>query len=231
MNEVRASNIEKTKKLINRNILIDQAQIDNRFIYHIMKRIFDIVSSGLGLFLLSPLFLYVAFKIKQEDDGGSVFFSQNRVGKNGKVFRMYKFRSMCVNAEEQLEDLLSKNEVEGAMFKIKEDPRITAIGKFIRKTSIDELPQFWNVFKGDMSMVGPRPPLEREVESYSDYDMQRLLVKPGCTGLWQVSGRNELSFDEMIELDLKYINKSNFFYDIKLCLKTVQIIIKPNAAY
>ena len=123
---------------------------------------------------------------------------------------------MVTDAEEKLKELLQYNEVSGAMFKMKEDPRITKIGKFIRKTSIDELPQLWNVLKGDMSLVGPRPPLPREVEEYSSYDKQRLLVTPGCTGLWQVSGRNSLGFEEMVELDLKYIANRNIFFDIKV---------------
>ncbi|MGG4021694.1 sugar transferase, partial [Geobacillus stearothermophilus] len=144
---------------------------------------------------------------------------------------MYKFRSMVTNAEELLESLLHLNEVTGAMFKMKEDPRVTKIGKFIRKTSIDELPQLWNVLKGEMSLVGPRPPLPREVAQYTEYDKQRLLVTPGCTGLWQVSGRNDLGFDEMVELDLKYIRERSLLYDIRIILKTIKIMIKPNSAY
>jgi lipopolysaccharide/colanic/teichoic acid biosynthesis glycosyltransferase len=138
---------------------------------------------------------------------------------------------MCVDAEEKLADLLAYNEVDGAMFKIKDDPRVTKIGKFIRKTSIDELPQLWNVLKGEMSLVGPRPPLIREVAEYTEYDNQRLLVKPGCTGVWQVSGRNDIGFDEMVQLDIDYIDNLDFWNDVKILFKTVGVIFKPNGAY
>ena len=173
----------------------------------------------------------MAYKIKKEDPSGPVFFSQDRVGKDEKIFKMYKFRSMCTDAEEKLKDLLEHNEVDGPMFKIKEDPRVTKIGKFIRKTSIDELPQLWNVLKGEMTLVGPRPPLIREVYMYTEYDKQRLMVKPGCTGVWQVSGRNDLHFDEMVELDLKYIECMSLKNDLKIIVKTICIIINPNSAY
>ncbi|KZM58301.1 multidrug MFS transporter [Geobacillus stearothermophilus] len=199
--------------------------------YLIAKRIMDICGALIGLICLSWLFLIVALLIKLEDPKGPVFFKQVRVGKDGKEFYMYKFRSMVTNAEELLESLLHLNEVSGAMFKMKDDPRITKVGKFIRKTSIDELPQLWNVLKGDMSLVGPRPPLPREVAQYTEYDKQRLLVIPGCTGLWQVSGRNDLGFNEMVELDLKYIRERSILYDLKIILKTIKIMIKPNSAY
>lgn len=199
--------------------------------YLIAKRIMDICGALVGLICLSWLFLIVAILIKLEDPKGPVFFKQVRVGKDGKEFYMYKFRSMVTNAEELLESLLHLNEVSGAMFKMKDDPRITKVGKFIRKTSIDELPQLWNVLKGDMSLVGPRPPLPREVAQYTEYDKQRLLVTPGCTGLWQVSGRNDLGFDEMVELDLKYIRERSLLYDIKIIFKTIKIMIRPNSAY
>lgn len=137
---------------------------------------------------------------------------------------MYKFRSMVVDADKKLDELLNYNEVDGAMFKMKADPRVTQIGHFIRKYSIDELPQLFNVFKGDMTLVGPRPPLKREVAEYSDFAKQRLYVKPGCTGSWQVSGRNSVGFDEMVKLDLQYIEKSSFWFDLK-------IMIMSNSAY
>ncbi|QQB87188.1 sugar transferase [Enterococcus casseliflavus] len=196
-----------------------------------MKRIIDIIGSIVGMMLLSPLFLVIAYKIKKEEPEGPVFFSQERVGKNGKLFKMYKFRSMCVDAEEKLEMLLQHNEVEGAMFKMKDDPRITKIGKFIRKTSIDELPQLLNVLKGEMSLVGPRPPLPREVLDYTDYDRQRLLIKPGCTGFWQVGGRNHVGFNEMVYLDLKYIKTCSFLTDLSIIVKTINVIFKPNGAF
>jgi exopolysaccharide biosynthesis polyprenyl glycosylphosphotransferase len=199
--------------------------------YLIAKRIMDICGALIGLICLSWLFLIVAILIKLEDPKGPVFFKQVRVGKDGKEFYMYKFRSMVTNAEELLESLLPLNETTGAMFKMKNDPRVTKIGRFIRKTSIDELPQLWNVLKGEMSLVGPRPPLPREVAQYTEYDKQRLLVTPGCTGLWQVSGRNDLGFNEMVELDLKYIRERSILYDLKIILKTIKIMIKPNSAY
>ncbi|MED4493766.1 sugar transferase [Heyndrickxia coagulans] len=213
--------IETTKKI----------EFEEKKTYTMIKRGMDIIGASMGLIFLSWLFLIVAVLIKIEDPKGTVFFKQVRVGKNGKTFYMYKFRSMVSDAEEKLKDLLKYNEIEGAMFKLKEDPRVTKIGKFIRKTSIDELPQLWNVLKGEMSLVGPRPPLPREVADYTKYDMQRLLVKPGCTGLWQVSGRSELSFCEMVDLDINYITNRTIWLDIKLILKTLKIMIIPNNAY
>lgn len=196
-----------------------------------LKRAIDIIGSLAGLILLSPLFVVVAILIKLEDPKGSVLFYQTRIGKNEKPFRMYKFRSMVSNAEEKLKDLLAQNEIEGAMFKMKNDPRITKIGKVIRKTSIDELPQLINVLRGEMSLVGPRPPLVREVKEYSDYDKLRLTVKPGCTGLWQVSGRNELSFKEMVELDLKYIQDRSVGFDLKIIFKTFKVLLGAKDAF
>jgi len=225
---LEASNVEV--KVV-KQITISENEVNAKISYFFLKRLFDVLGSIIGLIILSPLFLIVAYKIKKEDSEGPVFFSQQRVGKNGQLFRMFKFRSMCVDAEEKLVSLLEHNEIEGAMFKMKDDPRITKIGKFIRKTSIDELPQLWNVLKGDMSLVGPRPPLVNEVEKYTEHEKQRLIVKPGCTGLWQVSGRNHVGFNEMVELDLKYIKNISFKQDIKIVLKTVFIMIKPNGAY
>jgi lipopolysaccharide/colanic/teichoic acid biosynthesis glycosyltransferase len=199
--------------------------------YILTKRLIDIVGASFGIILLSWLFLIVAILIKIEDPKGPVFFKQIRVGKDEKEFNMFKFRSMVTDAEEKLKEVLQFNEVSGAMFKMKDDPRITRIGKFIRKTSIDELPQLWNVLKGEMSLVGPRPPLTREVVEYTNHDKQRLLVTPGCTGLWQVSGRNDLGFEEMVELDLKYIRSRSISYDVKIILKTIKIMIAPNSAY
>ena len=199
--------------------------------YLVMKRAIDIIGSFCGLVVLSILFVIIALLIKVEDPKGKVFFKQLRVGKDGKEFYMYKFRSMASDAEERLKELLALNEVSGAMFKMKDDPRVTNIGKFIRKTSLDELPQLFNVFRGDMSLVGPRPPLPREVEEYSAYDKQRLLVTPGCTGLWQVSGRSNVGFDEMVELDLQYIRERSFLYDIKIILKTVLVLFGSKNAF
>ena len=203
----------------------------SKVVYLRLKRMMDLICALIGLLVLTPLFIILSILIKLEDPKGSVFFYQTRIGKNEKPFRMYKFRSMVSNAEELLEELLDQNEVSGAMFKMKEDPRITRIGKFIRKTSIDELPQLWNVVRGEMSLVGPRPPLPREVDDYSNYDKLRLKVTPGCTGLWQVSGRNSLSFQEMLALDLEYIERRSLWLDLKVLLKTVKVILLPNSAY
>lgn len=202
-----------------------------RYVYRILKRLIDIVASTIGMILLLPVFIVVAVMIKIDDPKAPIFFIQIRVGKKGKQFKMYKFRSMCVGAEEKLIELLEFNEIKGAMFKMKKDPRVTVIGKFIRQTSIDELPQLWNIFIGNMTLVGPRPPLPREVIEYSSYDKQRLVVKPGCTGLWQISGRNGLHFDEMVKLDIEYINRSSIILDIVIILKTPIAMLKSKNAY
>lgn len=214
-----------------KNSLCTLEEVNSRKGYLITKRYMDVVGALVGLILLSPVLLIVAFLIKYEDPKGTVLFKQVRIGKSGKEFYMYKFRSMVTDAEEKLKDLLEYNEVSGAMFKMKEDPRITKIGKFIRRTSIDELPQLINVLKGEMSLVGPRPPLPREVREYTSYDKQRLLVTPGCTGLWQVSGRSNLSFEQMVELDVYYIIQRNIIFDIKILLRTVKVLLKSNDAY
>nr|WP_238381395.1 sugar transferase [Geobacillus thermodenitrificans] len=208
-----------------------QVVVNDRKGYLIAKRIMDICGALAGLICLSWLFLIVALLIKLEDPKGPVFFKQIRVGKDGKEFYMYKFRSMVTNAEELLDSLLHLNETTGAMFKMKNDPRVTKIGRFIRKTSIDELPQLWNVLKGEMSLVGPRPPLPREVAQYTEYDKQRLLVTPGCTGLWQVSGRSNVGFEEMVELDLKYIRERSILFDLKIIFKTILLLFGSKDAY
>lgn len=202
-----------------------------RYGYRFVKRVFDFVASLLGLIILSPLFLIIAIAIKLEDPKGSVFYSQTRLGRGETPFKMYKFRSMVSNADELLEQLLKNNEIDGAMFKMQDDPRVTKIGKFIRKYSIDELPQLLNVLQGSMSLVGPRPPLPREVAEYTEYDKQRLAVKPGCTGLWQATVRNSVGFDEMVKLDLLYISKRSVSFDVYILFKTVVIMFKPNGAY
>ena len=199
---------------------VNPAKVNDRPFYHVVKRLFDIVASACGLILLSPLFLFLVIKIRSED-GGPAFYSQERIGKNEKPFKMWKFRSMIVDADKMLDKLEDQNEIDGAMFKIKDDPRVTKIGHVIRKYSLDELPQLWNVLIGDMSLVGPRPPLPSEVAEYTDYDKQRLTVMPGCTGLWQVTKRDEADFDEMVLLDIVYINHSGLFEDFKLIIKTI----------
>lgn len=203
-----------------------------RTVKSIDKRLVDICGSIFGLVLFSPFFLVIAILIKLEDFG-PIFFKQTRVGINGTHFIMFKFRSMCIDADAQKENLLGDNEITGAMFKMKNDPRVTKIGKFIRKTSLDELPQFINVLLGNMSLVGPRPPLVEEVKNYSNRDKKRLLIKPGMTGLWQVSGRNNLSFSEMVNLDLTYIQKQSFWYDFKIMVKTLgnMFLVKKNGAF
>lgn len=193
-------------------------------IYLFFKRAMDIIGSLCGIILLSPLLIIVALAIKIEDPKGSIFFSQQRCGKDNKLFPMYKFRSMVSNAEELLEELMEHNEMDGPVFKIKDDPRITRVGKFIRKTSIDELPQLFNILIGHMSIVGPRPAIPHEVAEYNDYQRQRLLVKPGLTCIWQVSGRNSIGFDEWVDMDLEYIENRSLWMDIKLIFKTVGVL-------
>jgi lipopolysaccharide/colanic/teichoic acid biosynthesis glycosyltransferase len=205
--------------------------IKNNKNYLSQKRVLDIFGSIVGIFFLSWIFIIVAIIIKIDDPKGSIFFAQKRIGKNGKEFSMFKFRSMVVNAEEKLNELLKYNETTGAMFKMKNDPRITKIGRFIRKTSIDELPQLFNVLKGEMSLVGPRPPLPREVEQYNDYEKQRLFVTPGCTGLWQISGRSSLGFEEMVELDIQYIKERSILYDIKIIIRTIRVLLGSKDAF
>ena len=193
--------------------------------YLAAKRCFDVVMSFLALILLSPLFLVLAVIIFVDDPHGSPIFSQIRVGKDGRLFRFYKFRSMIVNAEDMQEQLQDQNEMEGPAFKIKDDPRITRIGKFIRKTSLDELPQLVNVLKGELSLVGPRPPLPREVEQYTPKQMKRLTVKPGLTCYWQTQPhRNSLSFDQWLALDLQYINERSALVDLKILFATVKVV-------
>ena len=213
-------------------IAIDYSEVlaKESILYSVTKRLIDIVGSLCGIILLSPWFLIVAILIKLEDPKGKVFFAQERNGKYPKTFKMYKFRSMVHNAEDLLKDLMDRNEQTGPVFKINDDPRITKVGKFIRKTSIDELPQLFNVLKGDMSLVGPRPPIPHEVDQYNSYQMQRLAVKPGLTCIWQVSGRNNIGFDEWVEMDIEYIKTRNLWLDIKLIFKTVGVLFGDDNA-
>ncbi len=205
-------------------------QAESRLFYHICKRIMDVVCSAAALAVLSPIFLAVAVAIKLEDKG-PVIFTQNRTGKDGKVFRMYKFRSMYVDAEKRRSELLARNAADGPLFKIADDPRVTKVGRFIRRTSIDELPQLVNILKGEMSIVGPRPLVTYEQNQCTEYQAQRLLVKPGLTCIWQVSGRSDTSFDELIEMDLEYIRNQSLWLDIKLILKTVVVVFTHKGAY
>ena len=204
-----------------RTILDRKEVLRNRQRYWMIRRAQDILLSTLALLVLWPIMLITAIVIYIDSPGASPIFVQDRVGRDGKVFHFYKFRSMIPNAEAKLEGLLGKNEMEGPAFKIKDDPRITRVGRIIRKTSIDELPQLWNILKGDMSVVGPRPPLPREVEQYDEYQKQRLYVTPGLTCYWQIQPhRNDLSFEEWVELDIKYIQESSFKNDWKIIFKT-----------
>jgi len=195
-----------------------------------LKRGFDIVASGLALLVLSPVFALIALLVKLEDRG-PVFFLQTRVGQFGREFRMYKIRSMCLDAEQRLKEILEKNHhKEGVTFKLKDDPRITRIGKWLRKFSLDELPQLYNVFKGDMSLVGPRPPLPREVSKYSLAHRRRLAVKPGITCIWQISGRAEIDFSGQVQLDVDYIESQGFWVDVKILAKTVPAVLSGKGA-
>lgn len=188
------------------------------------KRTFDILFSGLVLVVASPVLAVVAVGIRL-DSKGPVFFKQIRSGRNGRKFVLYKFRSMVPGAEEKLEELRSKNEMSGPVFKMKGDPRVTRFGRFLRKTSLDEFPQFWNVLKGDMSIVGPRPPIPAEVEKYEPWQRRRLSMKPGITCIWQVSGRNHINFEDWMKLDLQYIDRWSLWLDFKLIFQTIRVVI------
>ena len=190
-----------------------------------VKRFFDIIGSLFGILILLFFFPFVALAIKFESKG-PVIFRQERVGRGGRKFMMYKFRSMYVDAEERKKDLYDKNEMDGLMFKMKDDPRITKVGRFLRKTSIDELPQFFNILKGDMSMVGTRPPTVDEYEKYNAHYRRRLSITPGLTGMWQVSGRSDITdFDEVVRLDLEYIDQWSLLLDCKIILQTVGVVL------
>ena len=198
--------------------------VKKKYFYSFVKRLFDIIASLIGSIVLIPVTLIVGLAIKLED-GGPIFFRQERLTKDGKPFKLIKFRSMVVNAEALRDSLESQNEMDGPVFKIKDDRRITKVGHFIRKTSIDELPQVFNVLKGDISVVGPRPPLRREVEQYDDKARRRLEVKGGLTCLWQIQPhRNALTFDEWVDLDIEYIEKRSLWLDFVIILKTFGVL-------
>ena len=202
---------------------------EDKIVYLFVKRLIDILASTLGLIVLSPIFLIISILIKL-DSKGPIFFSQERVGFKGKTFKMYKFRSMVSNAEELKCNLMAQNEMSGPMFKMKHDPRITKVGKFIRKTSMDELPQLLNVLMGQMSLVGPRPSLPKEVAKFEPWMLKRLEVKPGLTCYWQVMGRNDIDFEDWMKLDIKYIYDRNIFLDIKLIFKTFFVLFGDESA-
>ncbi len=204
----------KTRGFINKN---------QKKVYEFTKRLIDIIASTCGLIILFPILVIVAIAIKIESKGPIIFF-QDRVGLNGIKFKMYKFRSMVVDAERYREKLLEQNEMNGPMFKIKNDPRVTKVGKFIRRTSIDELPQLLNILKGDMSLVGPRPSLPKEVEKFSPWMLERLNVKPGLTCYWQISGKNDIQFEDWMKLDIKYVKERGILLDLRLVIRTFFVL-------
>ena len=200
--------------------------IENRFAYRFVKRAFDIVFSAAVIVVFSWLYLLIAIAVKIDDPKGPVFFKQKRVTKNGREFYIYKFRSMCVDAESRLAELQELNEKSGPVFKIADDPRITRVGKWIRKLSLDEMPQFFNILTGDMSVVGPRPALPSEVKTYTSYQRQRLLTVGGITCYWQSRrNRDTISFDEWIDLDLLYIKKCSVWTDFKIIIQTIGVVL------
>jgi len=194
------------------------------------KRAFDVLSSAFAILLFSPAFIVTAIAVKL-DSPGPVFFRQVRVGKNGRPFKMLKFRSMHVDAEARFESLRELNEASGPVFKMRNDPRVTRVGRFIRRTSLDELPQFLNVLSGEMSIVGPRPPVPAEVKQYQRWQRRRLSVKPGITCTWQVSGRSDISFDQWMKLDLEYIDTWSLWQDIRICFRTVPAVLLSRGAH
>ena len=212
---------------LGKEVVVDRKQnLRDHRTYWIGRRAQDIVFSSLALVVLSPLMLGIAAAIVIDDPSAGPIFTQERVGRKGKTFKFYKFRSMCPNAEAKLEELLDSNEMDGPVFKMKDDPRITRVGKFIRKTSLDELPQLWNILKGDMSIVGPRPALPREVAQYGPYEKQRLYVTPGLSCYWQIAPhRNDLSFEEWMNLDVKYVQERSFLVDWKIIFLTMRAVL------
>ena len=195
-----------------------------------IKRCLDVAGSLVGLAITAVLFPFIALAIRL-DSPGPIFFSQMRVGENGRKFRCWKFRSMFVDAEARKQELMAKNEMQGAMFKIADDPRVTKVGKFLRRTSIDELLQFWNVLKGEMSLVGTRPPTPDEVMKYKHWQRKRICIKPGITGLWQVSGRNKINdFDQVADLDIHYINQWSIWMDVRILFKTLGVVLARSGA-
>jgi len=225
----RLSELHRHKSLLQRNFRLHSMEAKESA-NRIIKRVIDVSASGVGLIMLAPLFGLTALAIKLEDPGPA-FFTQIRIGLFGKPFTIYKFRSMVMNADKMKDQLLDQNESSaGVTFKMKNDPRITRTGKWIRKFSVDELPQLYNVLKGDMSLVGPRPPVPREVAEYGLADRRRLEVPPGITCIWQVSGRSTIPFPQQVELDRRYIHEQGFFKDIILLLKTIPAVISGRGA-
>ena len=210
------------------DFLLDrEAVLDGAREYWFWRRVQDVILSLLALLILAPLLLAVSVLIVLDSPGAGPIFSQTRIGRDGKAFTFYKFRTMAPGAERELESLLPLSEMTGPVFKIRNDPRITRVGKFLRKSGIDELPQLWNVLRGEMSLVGPRPGMPREVEQYGEYARQRLLVTPGLSCYWQIQpNRNEMTFDEWVELDVKYIRERSFLTDWKIILATFGAVLR-----
>lgn len=223
-------NAVELRPAVSEETLLDRETVlNNAKGYWTLRRAQDVILSAAALLVLWPFLLLVAVIIVVDSPGASPIFSQTRIGRDGKPFTFYKFRSMCPNAEAKLAELLEQNEMEGPVFKIRDDPRITRVGKFLRRTSIDELPQLWNVLRGEMSIVGPRPGIPREVEQYDTTARQRLLVTPGLTCYWQIQpNRNSLTFDEWVALDVKYINERSFLTDWWIIFKTVGAVLGMN---
>ena len=198
--------------------------------YEVIKRAMDLGGAGVGLVLMSPIFLLAAVAIKL-DSPGPVFYCQTRLGKNGRPFPMLKLRSMVQDAHAGQSALATANHMDGPVFKIRTDPRMTRVGKFLRKASLDELPQLWNVLHGEMTLVGPRPPIPEEVANYEPWQRERLAVKPGLTCIWQVSGRSDIGFDDWVKLDIEYIRHQSLGLDLKLLLLTIPAVITGRGAY
>ena len=215
-----------------RNGWLDRRQVQQgRRLYRAARRFQDVLLAGAALAVLWPAMAAVALAIWLDSPGGSPFFVQQRVGQNGRLFRLYKFRTMVPDAEARLEQVLPCNEMDGPVFKMQRDPRVTRLGRWLRRAGIDELPQLLNVLKGEMSIVGPRPPIPREVAQYTDWDWGRLAVKPGLTCYWQVSGRSDVGFEDWMRLDLKYVEEQGFLTDMKILFKTVGVVLRGDGAY
>ncbi len=214
------------------SIELENLQIRNSIFYLFTKRAIDFIGALFGLILLSPIMIIVAIAIKLEDPNGNIIFGHMRVGKDGKMFPCLKFRSMFSNAEEMKKNFTEEQKREYAeTFKLKDDPRITKVGKFIRKTSLDELPQLFNILKGDMTIVGPRPIVTDELDFYGEYEDYYKAVKPGLTGLWQVSGRSDTTYDERVDLDMEYVTTRNAFKDLYIIFMTAVKVLKREGSY
>jgi lipopolysaccharide/colanic/teichoic acid biosynthesis glycosyltransferase len=215
----------KTLDILPESLVLDFSTYDRS------KRLMDLLGSLAALIVLFPLFILIMLAIKASAPGQPALYRQLRTGKNGSLFLMWKFRTMIPGADRQWQDLQPLNQIKGKMFKNRRDPRITRLGRLLRRSSLDELPQLVNVLRGEMSLVGPRPPLPHEVEHYNSHERIRISVTPGCTGLWQVSGRNDLSFYQMVELDLHYIQNRSFRLDLKILFRTIPAVLNRKGAY